>query len=174
MNTRLIAFAAVSLAFCTGVNAQEEFPKLKAGLWESSWTISGRPPLQSQMCVDDQTYSLMFKSGQSLQKKNCSRHSLKNLGGGKYVGDSVCQFGSRQATGHDEMTITGDSAYHVVHTTHWAPARPDGKSDTVDTGDSRWIGACAAGMRAGDMIMKPGPGMPNGMRINVLDAEKGQ
>lgn len=174
MNVRLITLAAASCALCMSASASEDFPKLRSGLWDTTSGEAGKPLTTMQLCIDDQTYSLMFKTGQSARQKSCSEHHLQNLGGGKYVEDSVCTFGNSRVTSHGVMTVTGDTAYHVERKAHWVPPLMGRTNDAVTTMDSRWLGPCGAGMRAGDMIMKPTPSMPNGMRMNILDTNKAQ
>jgi hypothetical protein len=64
--------------------------------------------------------------------------------------------------------VTGsfDSAYKVdvTSTRSGGPAAPGGNSRMII--DAKWLGACAAGQKLGDVVMA------NGMSMNALDIQK--
>ncbi len=85
--------------------------------------------------------------------------------------DSVCTFGGATTTSHAVVSGSFDSAYTIdVASTRTRAASPmPGAApggETHMTIEAKWLGACAAGQKPGDVIMS------NGMSMNVLDMQK--
>jgi hypothetical protein len=60
------------------------------------------------------------------------------------VVDMTCPVGPGQASIHDVITLSGDTAYHSeMHMTYTPPVH--GLSEMTLSQDGKWLGACAAG-----------------------------
>jgi hypothetical protein len=75
--------------------------------------------------------------------------------------DTVCQVDRLRSTSHTVITTISDTAYHHVAAVHFDPAL-FGRTDITSAMDGRWIGACGADMRPGDVITPMG-------KINLVD-----
>jgi hypothetical protein len=90
--------------------------------------------------------------------------------GGVITIDSVCKFGTATTTSHAVVTGKFDSGYTVDVTSTRAGGAPvsgmPASGSTHMKLEAKWLGACAAGQKPGDMMMG------NGMKMNVLELQK--
>ncbi len=127
----LILMAAVAHA-----NGQ---PEQKLGLWQrtSQTTEDGKTksPEKSQHCVDAATLE-MVKHALADAAKMCSRYDLRQVGG-RWLLDSVCNFGTTKLTLHQETLMNGETAYHSEsESTYSPPLSGGGHSCTITDGVS--------------------------------------
>lgn len=161
----LVAFAAAAPALAL------DMPTRKAGLWELKMNFEARniPPQVMKHCTDAATDKLMNADFGGSNKQNCSKQEMKNSGGTITI-DSVCTFGGATVTSRALVTGSFDSAYKVdVTSTRSGGMSAPGATPGAPTHmviDAKYIGACAAGQKPGDVIME------NGMTMNVLDMQK--
>jgi hypothetical protein len=139
-----------------------DMPKRKSGLWEITTSAEGQTTPPMQMCIDEKVDDLSRDMTQGDVK--CSKQDMRREGD-RYVIDSVCKFGETTATSHIVVTGKLDSAYQMDIQSKYNPPMM-GMSEGRSTMKARWLGACKAGQRPGDMVM------PGGMTINVYDAAK--
>jgi hypothetical protein len=148
-----------------------DLPTRKAGLWEIHMEFQGHSSLPIQamkQCTDAASDKLMtLNFGGAGQ--HCSKQDISNSGGAITV-DSVCNFGGTTSTSHAVVTGDFNSAYTIEVTSMREGGRPipgaaPGHESHMKIA-AKWIGACAAGQRPGDVIMG------NGMTMNVLDMQK--
>ena len=148
-----------------------DLPTRKAGLWELKMIFEGRnlPPTTMKHCTDAATDKLMNANFGGSAQEACSKQDMKNSGGVITV-DSVCTFGPTTTTSHAVVTGSFDSAYNmkVASTRSGGPPLPGTApgAETHMTIEAKWLGACEAGQRPGDVMMS------NGMKMNVLDLPK--
>jgi hypothetical protein len=144
-----------------------ELPTRKAGLWELKMMRAGSPApeMTMQHCTDKTTDKKMTTSLSPMAKENCSKIDIRKTATG-YVTDSVCSFGGTTMTSHSEVTGDFNSAYSVKVTSHNEGAPAGAPRDTNMTLEAKWLGACAADQRPGDIVM------PGGFRMNITDMEK--
>jgi len=148
-----------------------DLPTRKAGLWELTMTFEGRntPPQVMKQCTDASTDKLMNLNFGGSNEMACSKHDVTNTGGG-YVIDAVCTFGEMTTTSHSVVSGSFDSAYKIetTSTRKGGPQLPGVTPGTPTrmTIEAKWLGACAAGQKPGDVTMA------NGMTMNVLDIQK--
>ncbi len=161
----------VILAACVAAPAAAiDLPKRKSGLWEivssPEGATKGGPGSGTpiRMCVDEKTDDLSRQMGESASKEMCAKRDMRREGD-RIVADAVCKFGETTATTHSVMTGKFDSSYEVDVRTKFQPAMM-GMTESHTMIRARWVGPCAAGQRPGDVIM------PNGMKMNMFDAEK--
>ncbi|NOJ47181.1 DUF3617 domain-containing protein [Bradyrhizobium archetypum] len=147
--------------------AAVELPVRKAGLWEMKVvsTDSPSPDMTMQQCTDETTDKDMSTAMSPMAKQICSKQDIQKTATG-YVTDSVC--GMAGITVKSRAEITGDfnSAYTVKSTSHSEGGIAGAPRDTTTTIEAKWIGACKADQKPGDIMM------PGGMKMNIKDMEK--
>ena len=163
---RHLPFAALGLLLASAAMAQD-MPPRKAGLWEIKMTFEGRgtPPQTSHQCVDAETDKLMNSIGGGMRKDMCSKQEVKTVGGSIVV-DSVCNIGGMTTTSQGVMTGDFNSAYTVKVTSKRQGSPPQaGPAETKMQIDAKWVGACKADQKPGDIIMA------GGMKMNIRDLQ---
>ena len=163
----LVAFATI----CALPAHALDLPARKAGLWEIKMNFEGRNIAAQTMqhCIDASTDKQMNSISGSTARENCSKQDVQRTGA-TIVVDSVCKLGDATTTSHAVVSGDFNSAYTVKVTSkreggRALPGLPaDGASNM--TIEAKWLGACAAGQKPGDMIM------PGGRKVNVLDMQK--
>ena len=98
-----------------------------------------------------------------MAKQVCSKQDVQKTATG-FVADSVCTVAGVSMTSHSEIVGAFNSGYTVKTTAHIQ--RGDKPVDTVTTIEAKWLGACKADQKPGDIVM------PGGFKLNVKDAEK--
>jgi hypothetical protein len=162
-----VAIACIAFAGCA---LAQDYPKLKSGHWELTITTSkanNAPPQKSTMCVDDAIQREMMSMGAGMSREMCTKNEFKR-DGARFVGNAECKMGESRIISRSVMTLTGDTAYRTeINATYDPPFM--GMKDSQTTLDGKYLGACPAGMAAGDVV---GPG---GQKINIrgLAAAKG-
>jgi hypothetical protein len=160
--------AACALAWLPGSEAGAvEVPVRKAGLWEMKIVRTGSPlpEMTMQHCTDEATDRDMNTGMAPAAKDVCSKNDLQKTATG-YVADSACTIGGASITSHSEITGDFNSAYTVkttAHTEHGPSALP---RDSTTTIEAKWLGACKADQKPGDIVM------PGGFKLNMKDAER--
>lgn len=163
--------AALAVLICAAPVAAAELPERKPGLWELKMTmegIAGVPMPSLQHCVDAATDKLMNTMGTNMANEQCSKKDVQTSGGTITI-DSVCQFGSGMtATSHAVVTGDFNSGYVVKVNSKRSggPATPPMPAETNMVIEAKWLGACKADQRPGDIIMG------NGMKMNINDMQK--
>ena len=144
-----------------------KLPIRKAGLWEVSMQITGvskaaTPPMVIQQCTDESVDHMMNKM--STNSMTCSKQEMSKSGAG-FVADSICTVAGTTVTTHAEATGDFNSAYSVK-----TVAKTSGESklppEMVTTIEAKWLGACKADQKPGEIVM------PGGRTMNVKDMEK--
>lgn len=144
-----------------------ELPVRKAGLWEMKMLRSGgpAPEMTMQHCTDEATDKAMSSTFSPASKDMCSKQDIQKTATG-YVTDSVCSVAGVTMTTHSE--IVGD--FNAAYTSQSAPQSQGGAPgmprDTGMTIEAKWLGACKAGQKPGDIMM------PGGIKMNIRDMEK--
>ncbi len=145
---------------CTAPAFAGDLPARKAGLWQITTTIAAGHTISMQQCIDARTDEAMQSRFASLPQRNCAKHDVQKSGD-KITIDSVCTVAGRTTSGHIVITGSFDSAYTMVMTSDVKGA-PTPHNITMT---AKWLGACAAGQKPGDMVL------PNGRTINVMDMQ---
>lgn len=148
-----------------------DLPPRKAGLWELKMEFDGRdlPAQVMKQCVDAATDKMMNANFGGSNEQACSKQDVSKNGGGLTI-DSVCTFAGATTTSHAVVTGSFDSAYtiDVTSTREGGPSLPGVAPGTPTHMKiaAKWLGACAAGQKPGDVIMA------NGMTMNVIELQK--
>jgi hypothetical protein len=156
-----------ALLICGAPALAVELPTRKAGLWELKMLRTGSPTpeMTMQHCTDEATDKKMTTSLSPMAKQNCSKNDTRKTATG-YVTDSVCSFGGATTSSHSEVTGDFNSAYSVKVTSHSDNAPAGAPRDADMTLQAKWLGACAADQKPGDIVM------PGGFKMNITDMEK--
>jgi hypothetical protein len=170
MTRQLLAFgSAIGLLALLPANAASavELPVRKAGLWEMKvlHTGSSVPDMTMQHCTDETTDKDMSTSFSPMAKEMCSKQDIQKTATG-YVSDSVCGIAGMSITSHAEITGDFNSAYTMKSTSHFERGPTGVPRDSTTTIEAKWLGACKADQKAGDIMM------PGGMKMNIKDMEK--
>ena len=167
--TLQFATAATVIAIGTALAipaAAQDIPKRKSGLWEVNMgtAASGKGGGMGTItqCVDAAKDDMGRQMGQEMSKEHkCIQTNMQRTPGGLSF-DSTCEIGATKSK--SKTVITGDfaSAYKVqIHASYDPPLA--GRAESTTTMEARYLGACKAGQRPGDMVM------PGGMTINMYD-----
>jgi Protein of unknown function (DUF3617) len=159
------ALGVLALLPVAGAQAVE-LPLRKAGLWEMKMVRTGgsMPEMTMQHCTDattDKQMSTTFSPG----KETCSRQDIQKTATG-YVSDSVCTVAGMTVTSHAEITGDFNSAYTMKATSRSQGGSAGAAHDGTVMIEAKWLGACKADQKPGDIVM------PGGMKMNVLDLDK--
>ncbi len=143
-----------------------ELPVRKAGLWEMKMVRTGGsvPDMTMQHCTDattDKQMSGSFTPG----KDTCQKQEIQKTATG-FVSDSVCGAGGMTITSHAEITGDFNSAYTVKVTSRTEGGPSGVPRDGTTTIEAKWLGACKADQKPGDIVM------PGGMKMNIGDLDK--
>ena len=160
------ALAAIAaLAVMSGAACAQDFPKMRAGMWQTSTTTrdAGAPqpasPHTSTICIDATVQSLMVQMAQGMMRGMCSKHDLR-VSGRTVTGDAVCEMMGSRITTKSTMKFTGDTSYHTeAHMAYDPPLAGKKSADSVI--DGKYVGPCPAGMAPGDIRL------PGGKTINL-------
>lgn len=171
MSARRLLLAVSLLGLAGAVAAQDlpaNMPKRKPGLWEMQTSGFGGHPQVMKLCLDADTDQAMYKMGTQMSGQMCSKFNI-DVQGATVVSDAVCKIdtpnGAVSMTSHSETRFEGDTAYHTEGHMKYDPAVM-GKTEVAMNSSGRWVGACPAGQKPGDMVM------PNGMTMNVKDMQQ--
>ncbi|MBW8882103.1 MAG: DUF3617 family protein [Asticcacaulis sp.] len=136
-------------------------PGLKAGLGQMTTSVKGMTSgLVTKMCLDEGLSHKFGEMGTSNPGKlDCSPVSASRNGNVIDV-TTVCKADQMSVNNQMHMEITGDGSYHQTVTQTYTPAMME---PTVSTIDGKYLGACPADMKAGDMAL------PGGRTINMYD-----
>lgn len=166
-----LTLVLIASAFAVQAVAQPALPSRKPGLWQQTMS-SGKPgqkptPMVTTLCLDASVDKAVSIMGQGFGEKSCSSNSVTRAGAG-YKFNSNCAFGGGGKI-VTEGTVSGDfsSSYQVQMNSvvSGAPmAAMNGAAATTIA--AKWMGACPAGTKPGDMTM------PGGIKVNMLDAMK--
>jgi Protein of unknown function (DUF3617) len=169
MTRQHLSFAPVIalLALLPALDAQAvELPVRKAGLWEMKMVRTGGsiPDMTMQHCTDASTDKQMSSSF-SPGNDTCSKRDIQKTATG-FVSDSVCGAAGMTITSHAEITGDFNSAYTVKVTSRSEGGPANVTRDSTTTIEAKWLGACKADQKAGDIVM------PGGMKMNILELDK--
>ena len=150
-----------TLALTPTLTQADDLPKRKPGLWEIT-TTSDRPnsqPMTAKMCTDDKTQQLFAHFGDQAAKTKCSKRDVQNQGT-TVITDTVCNIAKSQVTSHAVMNFDSATSFSIQVHSHYEPAL-FGRTDSNSTHTGKWVGACPADLKPGDVLS------PNGVKINM-------
>ena len=156
----LCAGAALGLFFAAHASA-DDAPARKAGLWKIKTTIEGRGrTVTVQQCIDASTDQMLQSSTGPLAAQACPTREVKKSDTGLTI-VSRCNFNGKPASASAVVSGSFDSAYTMTVT-----AEGSDLPATRMTMEGKWLGACTADQKPGDVIMS------NGVKVNVPELQK--
>jgi Protein of unknown function (DUF3617) len=165
----VLFFAATALlaVFPALASAAVELPNRKPGLWEIKMTRVGSalPGMTMQHCTDETTDKQMTSTFAPMAKDVCSKNDTVQTATG-YTVDSACSSNGTSIITHAEIAGDFNAAYTVKTSSHSQGGAVGAARDTTMTLEAKWLGACKADQKAGDIVM------PGGFKMNIKDMEK--
>jgi hypothetical protein len=136
----------------------------KPGLWEVTTSIdtTNAPARVVQQCIDAATDRLLQSIAGPFDPAACSQRDVQHTADTTTI-DFTCTVAGKGATAHSVVTGRLDSAYTMTVTAEGA-SLPKGKM--VMTMDGKWLGACAADQKPGDVVLG------NGQTINMPEIQQ--
>jgi hypothetical protein len=161
-----LALSLLTLAPASGARA-DELPIRKAGLWEMKVMRTGSPmpDMTMQQCTDETTDKEMSTAFAPMSKDICSKKDIQKTTTG-YVSDSVCGLAGVSIASHSDIVGDFNSAYTVKTVSRSTSGPAAVKGDHETTIQAKWLGACKADQKPGDIVM------PGGLKINLHDMDK--
>jgi hypothetical protein len=152
---------------CGRLADADEIPIRKAGLWEMKIVRAGSklPDMTMQHCTDETTDRDMRDSFGPMTKQVCSKQDIRKTATG-YVSDSVCNIAGTSITSHSEIVGDFNAGYTATTTAQREGGAPGAPRDTTTVIEAKWLGACKADQKPGDIVM------PGGFKLNVKDADR--
>lgn len=149
---------ALALVVISSLARGDEVPQRKPGLWEivSTDKNAQTPPMKQRVCLDRETDALLNKVGLATSQQACAKNEM-HVSGNRVTMHVVCDFGHSQLTADGVITYIGDSSYRNEMHGHFQPPMA-GVGDTHNVQDGKWVGACPADMKPGDLVTNRGPG----------------
>jgi hypothetical protein len=141
-----------------------ELPSRKPGLWEVKTRIESvnAPALVIRQCIDAATDRMLQSIAGPFNLASCPERNVQSTASSTTI-DFKCTVGGKPATAHSLISGSLDSAYTMIVTSQ--SDKSAGGSMTM-TMEGKWLGACAADQRPGDIVLS------NGVKINVPEIEK--
>jgi hypothetical protein len=160
---RLIALMSILLLCVAPASAADELSR-KPGLWEVKTSIdnANAPVRVVRQCIDAETDQMLQSVAGPFNPAACERGDVQHAADTTTI-DFKCTVAGKPATAHSVVTDSLDSAYTMTVTAQ-SDAIANGKM--VMTMDGKWLGACAADQKPGDVILS------NGVKINILEIQK--
>jgi hypothetical protein len=162
MRRSIAPTVGAALLAAASVAAADEFPRLKAGLWQLNMTngkADGRPPRVSTMCLDDSVQREMYRMSTGMAAGMCAKHELK-VTGNRVTTIANCDLGVTRMQSRAVMTLSGNTAYHTEARATFDPPLNGAKESTTVI-DGKYLGACKPGQQPGDITL------PGGQTVNV-------
>jgi hypothetical protein len=140
-------------AACIAAVAQAgDYPNIKQGLWSTTTVIAGSKQPSGTMCNSTEVMQSVIDAHKKSDAP-CKIISLSH-NGSVYTEQTECNFGGKVKKSTSVTTFTGDTLVHTeLH---------EADGTVTLTSDSKYVGACPAGMVPGDFVGA------DGMKLNIL------
>jgi len=135
----------------------KDLPDVKEGLWESTTMMTGAmdKPMRTTMCTSNAVNRKVFEDMHKNPNSPCKEiHSERQ--GAVVTSETECNFSGKVSRSKMVMTLTGSTGYRLES------RKADNTVETVI--ESKWVGACPAGMKLGDVTGPDGKVMMNMMK----------
>jgi hypothetical protein len=137
-----------------GMAADTEFPARKPGWWELDMTTqmsSGAQPVRQtvHLCTNPAVDKVQTPVGVRVEKRCQPLQVSRTSGGWSFT--QTCVMGRRTTTSQGQVRGDFNSRYHVDMTMRMTPAPIPQAAEVRTTMDAKWLGACPAGKKPGDV-----------------------
>lgn len=174
LHAGIIALVCMALLQSTGVGAQTasgssltddgpQWPVRKPGLWQLTLQTAGAGPQVARHCIDARTDRAMQQMAEGTDAQTCSSRNYRR-DGDRFLGESECRFGTSVARVRSSVEGDFTRSYRGEIDSRIEPPTA-GLNQMKVTLSARWLGACPAGWKPGDMDV---PGMG---RVNIADVQ---
>lgn len=160
---RLIALSSILILAGALPVPADELPSRKPGLWQVEMNIGSRIAQTMQQCIDAATDQMLQQGAGAAPRADCSKRDVQKSGNTITI-DTACTVNGKPSTTHSVITGSFDSSYTMTSTSQ-SDTAPGGKMTITIA--AKWLSACAADQKPGDMIMG------NGVKTNILNMQKG-
>ena len=160
-NATPFAAAGIVLGLIALAQAADAPAARKAGLWEIKTSIEGHGrAVTVQQCIDAATDQMLQSSAGPLSAPACPEREVKKSETGMTI-ETHCNIGGKAASAHAVVTGSFEDAYTMTVTAEGGELPP-----VKMTMEGKWLGACAAGQKPGDVVMS------NGVKVNIPELQK--
>ena len=152
----LIGALTLRLAHAADLPGINDLPDIKEGLWVSTTMMPGAmaKPMRTTMCNSNAVSRKMYEDTHKNVNAHCKLvHSERS--GSVITTETECNFGGKVTHTKAITTLTGNTAMHLEM------RKADNSVESVV--DTRWMGACPAGMKLGDVTGPDGKVMYNAL-----------
>jgi hypothetical protein len=127
-----------------------ELPVQKPGLWQTTMKGEKIPggSRSYSTCLDVASLAEAKASADAHLKNDCSKSDVRKEGS-TWIAESTCTFSGMHVVGHTETTFSGDDDAFHTEVTSISDSPKHGKTTSVMSIDSKYLGACAPGQKAG-------------------------
>jgi hypothetical protein len=147
--------SATILLTAAGVYAVEE-PGMKEGLWSVHTQVIQHPSEQKTESAVTLCRSPAYDKQVREATKPRSKCQLVDKSSGTTAKfETECKIGGSNVKAAEVIQITGDTISHTVTDTTITPP-VNGLNGMTTVADMKYVGACPAGMKPGDMMMPGG------------------
>jgi hypothetical protein len=152
----LIGAAALGFAHAGDLAGIKDLPDVKEGLWESSTMMPGAmdKPVRSTMCNSNAVSRKMFEDTHRSADRPCKEIRTERSGS-VITSETECNFNGTVTRSKAVTKLTGNTGIHLE------VYKADNTIESVI--DMKWVGACPAGMKLGDVTGPDGKVMFNAM-----------
>ena len=136
-----------------GIN---DIPDIKEGLWESSTMMPGAmdKPMHTTMCTSNAVNRKIYEDIHKGKASHCKQiHSERN--GSVITQEVECNFSGKVTRSKSTTTLMGNTGMRLE------TRKADNTVESVI--EMKWVGACPAGMKLGDVTGPDGKVMYNAM-----------
>src|SRR6516225_3490068 len=155
---RIVLSSALLLANAVPA-LSSELPSRKPGLWEVKTSIENvnAPARVIRQCIDAATDQMLQSIAGPFNPASCPERNVQSSADSTTI-DFKCTVGGKPATAHSLITGSLDRAYTRTVTAQGDKSVVGSMTMTME---GKWLGACAADQRPGDIVLG------NGVKINV-------
>ena len=153
-----LLFGVIAAGYALGADQPgiKDLPDVKEGLWESSTMMPGLmdKPMRTTMCTSNAVNRKMYEDSHKGTDRPCKDiHSERN--GAVITQEVECNFSGKVTPSKSITTLTGNTGMRLE------TRKADNTVENVI--DMKWVGACPASMKLGDVAGPDGKVMMNAM-----------
>ena len=149
---------AIAAGFALGADQLDinDLPDVKEGLWESATLMPGSmdKPMHTTMCTSNAVNRKVYEDSHKSTNKPCKQIHVERRGS-VITQETECNFGGKVTRSTSVTTISGNTGMRIEM------RKSDNTVESVI--DMKWVGACPAGMKLGDVTGPDGKVMYNAM-----------
>jgi hypothetical protein len=156
-NTRLLLLAGAMVSgYACGADLPgiKDIPDIKEGLWTSSATMpgSGDRTMHTSMCTSNAVSRKTYEDTHKDVDRPCKPVHSEHVGS-VFTEEMECNFSGKVTHSKSVTTMTGNTGIHIE--------MRDADNKVTNVIDMKWVSACPAGMKLGDVAGPDGKVMMN-------------